>query len=227
MNQETTFNQLQETGSAAGRSRQTHPGHGRLLSALVWWVIFLVSAVFGTYALAMGGLELLAQLGLLQDAPLRAVPLAFMIHALTGGIALIIGPLQFNRRLRARWRALHRVLGRVYIVAIWLASITGLWSAVFFAEGIAAQSAFGVVAVLWFVTTTLAYLRARAQDFKAHRQWMVRSFALSLFFVTFPFWVDGLASTAIPEAVGYPLGVFLGWSLNLAVAEIWIRRSRN
>jgi uncharacterized membrane protein len=150
-----------------------------------------------------------------------------MIHALTGGIALIIGPLQFNRRLRARWRALHRALGRVYIVAIWLASITGLWSAVFFAEGIAAQSAFGVVAVLWFVTTTLAYLRARARDFKAHRQWMVRSFALSLFFVTFPFWVDGLASTSIPEAVGYPLGVFLGWSLNLAVAEIWIRRNRN
>lgn len=226
MNQETTFNQLQETGSAVGKSRQTQPGHGRLLSTLVWWALFLISALFGAYALAMGGLELLAQLGLVQDAPARAVPLAFMIHALTGGIVLIIGPLQFNRRLHARWRALHRALGRVYVASIWLASVTGLWSAAFFAAGIAAQIAFGLVAVLWFAATTHAFLQARARDFTAHREWMIRSFALSLFFVTFPFWVEGLARTSLPQAVSYPIGVFLGWSLNLLVAEIWIRRSR-
>jgi uncharacterized membrane protein len=174
----------------------------------------------------MGGLELLAQLGLVQDAPARAVPLAFMAHALTGGIALLIGPLQFNRRLRARWRALHRALGRVYVASIWIASLTGLWSAIFFAEDIAAQSVFGLVAVLWFAATTHAFLRALARDFKAHREWMIRSFALSLFFVTFPFWVEGLAGTSLPEAVGYPLGIILGWTLNLLVAELWIRRSR-
>jgi uncharacterized membrane protein len=226
MNRETTFNQLRNTGSAARRSRQKQSGHGRLLSGLVWWALFLVSAVFGAYALAMGGLELLAQLGLVQDAPARAVPLAFMVHALTGGIALLTGPLQFNRRLRARWQPLHRALGRVYVTSIWIASLTGLWSAIFFAEDIAAQIVFGLVAALWFAATTQAFLRARVQDFTAHCEWMIRSFALSLFFVTFPFWVEGLAATSLPEAVGYPLGVFLGWSLNLLVAELWIRRSR-
>jgi hypothetical protein len=53
---------------------------------------------------------------------------------------------------------------------------------------------------------------------------MYRSFALSFFFVTFSFWVDGLASL-LPEDTAYPLAVFVSWSLNLLIAEIWIRRS--
>ena len=55
---------------------------------------------------------------------------------------------------------------------------------------------------------------------------MIRSFALSLFFITFSLWVPGLASTSLPHAIGYPLAIFLSWSLNLIVAEIWIRRTR-
>ena len=56
---------------------------------------------------------------------------------------------------------------------------------------------------------------------------MIQSFALSFFFVTGSFWMPGLVSTNLREAVAYPLGVFLGWFLNLIVAELWIRRTRN
>ena len=55
---------------------------------------------------------------------------------------------------------------------------------------------------------------------------MIRSFALSLFFVTFEFWVEGLGGSGLPHAAAYPLGVFLGWFINLLIAELWIRALR-
>lgn len=53
--------------------------------------------------------------------------------------------------------------------------------------------------ILWFSTTTIALLHIRRRKIKAHREWMIRSFSLSLFFVTFSLWVPGLASTNLPE----------------------------
>lgn len=199
--------------------------HNRL-EAAAWWALLLICALFGGYALYLGGLEIAAQLKLAQSAPERAVPGVFILHALTGGVALTVGPLQFWRTVRAKKLALHRVLGRVYVASVWVASTTGLWSALFFDRGILARVIFVVIAILWFVATTLAYLRARDRRFKAHREWMIRSFALSLFFVTFPLWTDGLTGTPLPAAISYPLGLFLAGGFNLGVAEWWIRAGR-
>ena len=192
-----------------------------------WWVFFLVCVFYGIYALVMGVTEILHLLGIVDDARTRAAPFIFVIHALSGSVALISGPLQFNRPLRNKNRNLHRVIGRLYVWAIWIASVGGLWSAIFFNVNMAAKIAFGTLAILWFSTTTVAYLRARNRKIREHREWIIRSFALSLFFVTFSFWTPGLASTNLPQAVAYPLGVFLSWCLNLIVAELWIRHTRN
>jgi uncharacterized membrane protein len=186
----------------------------------------LICAFYSIYALVMGVTEILHLLGIVDDARTRAVPLVFIVHALSGSVVLISGPLQFNRLLRNKNRTLHRVIGQIYVGAIWLASVCGLWSALFFNVNIAAKLAFATLAILWFSTTTIAYLRIRNRKIREHREWMIRSFALSLFFVTFSFWTPGLASSNLPQAVAYPLGVFLGWFLNLIVAELWIRRTR-
>ena len=52
---------------------------------------------------------------------------------------------------------------------------------------------------------------------------MIRSFALSLFFVTFSLWVPGVASANGRYEATYALGVWLTWAVNLLVAEAWIR----
>jgi hypothetical protein len=101
----------------------------RILWRAGWWLFFLVSAFYAAYALYMGAVEILSQLGLVAGAPTRAVPIVFVIHALAGSVALISGPLQFNRYLMSKRRKLHRGLGRAYVSAIWLSSISGLWSA--------------------------------------------------------------------------------------------------
>jgi uncharacterized membrane protein len=198
----------------------------RLAKHIGLWLFFLVCVFYGIYALALGVTELLHLLGIVDDARTRAAPLLFVIHAFSGSVVLISGPLQFNRLLRYKRRDLHRVLGRAYVWAIWMASVGGLWSAIFFDVDIAAKIAFGTLAILWFSTTTIAYLRIRHLRVREHREWMLRSFALSLFFVTFSFWTPGLASTNLPQSVAYPLGVFLSWFLNLVIAELWLRRTR-
>lgn len=199
----------------------------RVVRHVGWWLFFLVCVFYGIIALVMGVTEILHLMGIVDDARTRAAPFVFVVHALSGSVALISGPLQFNRLLRTKNRNLHRVIGRLYVWAIWLASVGGLWIALFFDVNIAAKFAFGTLAVLWFSTTTVAYLRIRNRKIREHREWMIRSFALSLFFVTFSVWTPELASRKLPEAVAYPLGVFLSWFLNLIVAELWIRRTRN
>jgi uncharacterized membrane protein len=196
------------------------------LAQLVWWIFFLICAFYSGYAFYMGSVEIASLLGMAAEAPQRAAPLMFVVHAFSGGVALIIGPLQLNRRLFNRVRNLHRGLGRIYVGSIWISSIGGLWSAIFFEVEIAARIVFGVLALLWFATATIALLQIRNGKIAEHREWMIRSFSLSFFFVTFSVWAPGVASGNVANAIGYPLAVFLSWSLNLLVAEIWIRRTR-
>ena len=88
------------------------------------------------------------------------------------------------------------------------------------------KAIFVVTAVLWFATTTLELLRALQRRFAERHEWMVRSYSLSLFVVSFSIWVPALAQTPLPPTVSYPLGLVLSTTLNLALAELWIRRHR-
>ncbi len=190
------------------------------------WILFSVCAFYGAFAIYMAGLETLFLMGFVEEAVFRVAPLVFVVHALSGGAALISGPLQFNGRLRRERPIAHRLIGCVYVGAILIASVTALLLTTTFDVSLAARIALGVVSVLWFGTTVIALLRILERDVTRHREWMVRSFSLTLFFVTFSIWVPGLDATALPDSVSYPLGVFLSWSLNLLAAELWIRRTR-
>lgn len=197
-----------------------------VLRSVGWWCLLVICVAFGCFALWMGGTETLSLAGIVEGAKERALPMVFVVHAVAGGVALIAGALQFNQRLRTRNRPLHRIIGRIYVGAVWTASLGGLWSALFFAVDIPARVMFGVAAIFWFTATTLAFWHIRQGRVALHRNWMTRSFALSLFFVTFQPWVEGLEGAGLTHAVAYPLGVFLSWSINLVIAEVWLRRSR-
>lgn len=150
---------------------------------------------------------------------------AFYVHITGGILALVAGPLQFVRRFRSRFPRVHRLLGMVYIVAILLiAGPSGQYMA-FHAEGSWVSSlGFLVMAVLWMFTTWQAYLSARKRDFPAHRDWMTRSFAMSLAAVTLRIWVPvssyymGLDQELVVES-----SAWVSWVPNLIVAEMLVR----
>src|SRR5271170_3040320 len=45
-------------------------------------------------------------------------------HTLSGLLALVIGPIQFSSRFRRRHLRLHRVLGRIYVLSVFVGSFT-------------------------------------------------------------------------------------------------------
>src|SRR5246127_1094181 len=47
-------------------------------------------------------------------------------HALAGIFALSIGPINFSSRIRQRHFQLHRILGRIYVISVFVGSFTGI-----------------------------------------------------------------------------------------------------
>jgi hypothetical protein len=47
-------------------------------------------------------------------------------HTLAGILALLIGPINFSSRIRQRYLQLHRILGRIYVVSVFVGSFTGI-----------------------------------------------------------------------------------------------------
>src|SRR5579871_4491497 len=47
-------------------------------------------------------------------------------HTIAGLFALLAGPLQFWSRFRQRYLGFHRVLGRMYVVSVFMGAFTGI-----------------------------------------------------------------------------------------------------
>jgi hypothetical protein len=103
-------------------------------------------------------------------------------HAISGLAAFLIGPLQFSNRLRRSNLRLHRILGKAYVIAVFISvpSALLLGNALPNPLIIAADSQ----AVLWFICTLAAFVTARNRHTAQHRVWMIRSYSVTLVFFT-------------------------------------------
>lgn len=159
----------------------------------------------------------------LEIAPWR---LAFFVHVFTSMFALAAGLTQFSTRLRARWPALHRRVGWLYIVNVCL--VTGPASLVmarYANGGRTSRVAFCLLALLWMGTTAMGLVTARRRDWEGHREWMVRSYALTLSALTLRAWKWVLVAMFHPPPMDvYRLVAWLGFVPNLLLAEWWLRR---
>jgi len=101
-------------------------------------------------------------------------------HVLAGLIALVAGPIQFWTRFRERHLKLHRVLGRVYVGCVFIGAFTGIE----LANGRPGLPGTAMQAAAWIVCTTAAFVTARNREIVVHRQWMIRSYAVTFTFVS-------------------------------------------
>jgi uncharacterized membrane protein len=101
-------------------------------------------------------------------------------HTLGGVIALLAGAIQFSSRFRQRHLKFHRVLGRAYVVSVFVGALTG----VALSAGRPGMPGTCVQAGAWIVCTTAAFITARNRQIARHRQWMVRSYAVAFTFVS-------------------------------------------
>ena len=142
------------------------------------------------------------------------------MHVVGGGIALLISPFQFM--IYRRNRILHRYLGRVYFVAIMLASIGGYYMAWHAFGGIISMLGLGILSTLWWSFTLVAVMHARNGNIQAHRVWMIRSFALTYTAVTLRL-MNPVLATLFDEITQFQVVYWLSWIFNLAIAQHWIR----
>jgi len=101
-------------------------------------------------------------------------------HTLAGIFALLIGPINFSSRIRQRHLQLHRVLGRIYVISVFIGAATG----VALASGRPGFPGTSMQAAAWVVCTTAAFITARNRQIIQHRQWMARSYAVTFTFVS-------------------------------------------
>jgi len=101
-------------------------------------------------------------------------------HTISGILALLIGPINFSSRIRQRYLRLHRVLGRIYVVSVFVGAFTGIA----LAAGRPGLPGTSMQAAAWMVCTTAAFITARNRHIVQHRRWMVRSYAVTFTFVS-------------------------------------------
>lgn len=91
--------------------------------------------------------------------------------------------------------------------------------------GVYSQISFVMLAVLWISFTAIALLKAIKGNYKSHREFLIRSFALTLSAVTLRAWKYLLVYLLHPRPMDvYQAVAWLGWIPNLVIAELIIRK---
>ncbi|MEI9851112.1 MAG: DUF2306 domain-containing protein [Sphingomonas sp.] len=210
-----------------------------LLAAAAW----VSAALFGAYILAFfGGVALAGaperwneSLPRLHEAATPLATLAMGAHFVTGGILLLLGPVQLIGAIRRRVPALHRWLGRLYVLA---AAVAGLGGLVFILAkgtigGRPMDLGFGLYGALVTACAALAFVHGRARRIEPHRAWAIRLFALVtgswLYRMEYGFWFLAMGRTGhASDFTGWfdVVMAFFFYLPNLAVAEVFIRARR-
>ncbi len=149
-------------------------------------------------------------------------------HITAGGGALILGIVQFWKRLRTYSWTLHRIIGFLYLLAVVVSSFCAVVLAFTTSYEVNLAYAFSlqIWVSVWISSTALAYFFVVKKKFKLHQEWMTRSYIETMAFV-----ISGLMlKTPYVQNLGSfedisPSLFWLGWAVPLYIYEI-IRSSK-
>jgi uncharacterized membrane protein len=164
---------------ADGLQAPTRPASNRWFKPTLWTVMALMTLSVIRYS------EYPIFRQAKEQAYLKTIPFLIIPHALCGVAAFVIGPFQFSIRMRRRYPKTHRVLGRVYVGSVLVAASFAMVLANHRRQ--AGGEHFGVAvriqASAWLITTIAAFVTARNRQIQQHREWMVRSYAVTFTFI--------------------------------------------
>lgn len=152
-------------------------------------------------------------------------PLTFYAHITLAPLALFLMPFQFWNGLRVRRPAVHRVIGRIYVLSILGAGLSSIHVAMGTQAGILAAWGFGLLGVAWVLVTLKAVHLAMQRKIAQHRRWMIRSAALTFAAVTLRIYTPLVFAFGLPFEPFYVLISWACWVPNLLVVEYFLRRN--
>ncbi|MFD0617017.1 DUF2306 domain-containing protein [Paenibacillus sp. GCM10027629] len=162
----------------------------------------------------------------LQSPDFHVTPWVYFLyaHIVTGALALLIGPFQIFRKQRhAKSRDMHRCLGMVYVISIFISGIVNIYLSLYATAGWIAQTGFIALDLAWMFTTYMAVAKIMRQDLPTHRNWMLRSYALTFAAVTLRVYLGPLSLALGDFELAYRFTAWLCWVPNLVIIEMVIR----
>lgn len=161
--------------------------------------------------------------GLLNDVTWNY---AFYGHIVLGGFALLIGWTQFSPYIRRKQINLHRTIGKLYLFAVIISGLCGIYIAQFATGGITNIIGFTLSALVWLGTSVLAFKAIKDRKVQLHKEFMIYSYAVCFSAVTLRIWLPLLIYLTGEFISAYLIVGWLSWVPNLVVAYFIILRER-
>ena len=201
----------------------TRSARGALALPVVLYVLTGLSVAMGAVRTVEVPMGIIPE----DSIHLASTPLSIWVHAASATLFGLIGPWQFSRVLRRKFGRAHKLAGRIFAVAGLLMGASGLHlvmahdTAAPLVDNARAAFSVGLVAAL-----ALAVQAIRMGRRDAHRDWMIRAYALGM--GTAPvglIFIPIYVATGVPPVGASADVIFIGsWVASLLVAEWVIRR---
>jgi uncharacterized membrane protein len=153
------------------------------------------------------------------------------VHIAPGVLFMVLGPLQFVRRIRSRNLWFHRLSGRVFVAAGVVIGVSALAMGFQTPIGGANETAATVLfAIIFLFDLSKAFVHVRRREIVQHREWMIRAFAIGLAVATMRpivgvFFATSRLTRLTPQEF-FGTAFWLGFTLHLIAAEVWIHYTR-
>lgn len=148
-------------------------------------------------------------------------------HLLGGMTALLIGPFQLSKNFRVKYLKTHRNMGKIYIIAIIIGSLCGMYMSFTVAKQVntAWSMALFFLAFPWLISVLMAFRAIRFKRIVQHREWMIRSYVITFAFVLFRFFDEREITQSLMSEFGErgPTCIWLAWAVPLFFTEIFLQ----
>ena len=151
---------------------------------------------------------------------IEAHPLIVYTHIFASLAALALGPSQFSQTIRARTAVVHRAIGRVYLVGVFIGGTAGLLISRIAFGGLVSMAGFSSLSILWLFTAGMALHAIRRGEVERHRLWMTRNFSLTFAAVTLRIYLGLFFAAGSSFEDFYPLLSWISWVPLIVLFEI-------
>ncbi|MNK08440.1 hypothetical protein D3C87_263780 [compost metagenome] len=149
-------------------------------------------------------------------------------HIFCGSVALLSGPLLLWEYFRNRFLKIHRLLGKMYVIAILISGLGALYLT--FTTGLQVNLTYSFALQIqifaWLTSTGLAYWAVRKRKMIQHKEWMARSYIITLAFLAqvMLFKIPFIAALGFAEF--FPTVVWFSWSVPLFLYQLDLSRQQ-
>jgi uncharacterized membrane protein len=129
--------------------------------------------------------------------------------------------------VRKKRPVLHRTLGKLYLGCIVVSTFVSFYLVSTTQFGIVYNTGLTMLGFVWLGCTMMGFIAIRKRNLQMHKEWMIKSYVLTLSFVAFRFIEDMLAKIDIGTFVDRKvLMAWACWAIPFVVTEMTLQLRR-